>query len=265
GGSTQASDVSGYVGADASIHLQKLVSVDNGVNWWFQGTDDGNTLASAIGTDAAHVHNGTPTTIAGNTQVHYGFVVTNTSDAGLQPATGVTIDDATINFHYAFSGSLATGASKFYDFTGATSALGPHTNTATASETVSDGFGNSATPHDTDSATYNGLGIATPGLSKGYWANHSWTGVLGKTATDIVLGDSNMDNSANDTYDLKVNIAGAQQWDNSNATGDGRIILGGQLIAAQMNADQAHVTAAGLLTQGAKWLYTYGGQDAGNN
>jgi hypothetical protein len=111
--------------------------------------------------------------------------------------------------------------------------------------------------------------LATPGLSKGYWANHSFSPAIGATATKLVVGDSDLQNDADDNYDLTFGLSVGQALLNNSATGDARIIMGGQLVAAQLNADKAHVSdtgmVKGLLEQGAKWFFTNGGQDSGSN
>jgi hypothetical protein len=158
------------------------------------------------------------------------------------------------------NGVLDTDETWIFTATG-TAVKGTYTNTGTVTGDFTDACGITDDAQSTDTAGY--VTTATVGLSKGYWANHSWDGALG-TDNCIILGDGNLSKTANDGYDLTFDRAGALQMDNSNATGDARIILGGQLVAAQLNAYQAKVDPTGLLELGAKWFVTYGGQDVGN-
>ena len=153
-----------------------------------------------------------------------------------------------------FSLGTATGT---YNYSLTAGASGG-TNTATIAATVSDDYGHSMLVSADDSASYTTL-VATAGLSKGYWANHAWDS---HTSSTITLGDTNESYSkAGDKYAITFDSAGALQMDNSNTNGDARIILGGQLVAAQNNTYMNHVTATGLVDAGAKWFFQFGGQD----
>ena len=130
----------------------------------------------------------------------------------------------------------------------------------------------------TDTSDYTGHGQTLAGLTKGYWANHSWTGIDPST-TKLIFGDVNTDGVANDGAgtnsaetshldDLCLTIPVAQALANSPSTTDARIILASQLVAAQMNDyndakfDLAHggvtpgfeASPNGLIEEGVQWL-----------
>ena len=251
----------GYIGLDPHISLIKLTN----------------------GVDGAKV-------LAGQT-IHWTYDATNTGNVDL---TGVQVTDspsqnvtAITDLNHIYNtgdvnndGIMEVGETWHFQATGTainTSSLagGIYTNTATATTNdVTDDCGNSVQVSAQDGSSYTGLGIVS-GLSKGYWANHSWSGVdpnahydsHGVLSGTLILGDSNGvlagDGIANatDTFALTFDAPGAQLLDNSSTTGDARYILGGQLVAAELNSYQMHVTAKGLLGAGAEWFYKYGGQD----
>ena len=137
---------------------------------------------------------------------------------------------------------------------------------------------NPLTATATDTSDYTGHGQTLAGLTKGYWANHSWTGIDPST-TKLILGDVNTDGVANDGAgtntaetshldDLCLTIAVAQALANSSSTTDARIILASQLVAAQMNdyndakfdgthggiASGFEASPNGLIEEGVQWL-----------
>jgi len=141
-----------------------------------------------------------------------------------------------------------------------TAIQGAYSNIGTATGSFTDTAGDVGSDSANDGSSYTGLGAATPGLSKGYWANHSdlWSS---KASKCLIIGDSNLDGVANDCFDLGIVKAGAVLAANSSTTGDARVIMAGQAEAAQLNAYAAGVTANGLLDKAAEWFYLNGGQD----
>jgi hypothetical protein len=190
-----AYDSANYYGATPAINVEKLVSVDGGVNWYFTADDADDTIAnisSLTGIAAANLHIGTPTTLAG-ASVQFEVVVSNITDGGL----GMTLvsvsdhEDTTIvnlgNFTLGTTTLAAAGSSGDHEVSSVltlTALSGTQVDTATAGGTVTDSFGNTATPSDTDVASYNGLALATPGLTAGFWAQHTY-------AWDAYAGDNN--------------------------------------------------------------------------
>src|SRR4029453_11529861 len=114
-----------------------------------------------------------------------------------------------------------------------------------------------------DGSSYTGLGLATVGLSKGYCSTHESAWIL-KTATTLIIGDSDLDGTADDYRDLSIAHGGALQMLNSSAVSDARIIMGGQAGAAQLNAYAAGNSPFGLLDQAGKWFVAHGLQDKDN-
>jgi len=90
----------------------------------------------------------------------------------------------------------------------------------------------------------------------------------GKGDSGLLMGDLNHDGKANDAFDLFFDLASAQILANSSVSGDARIILASQAVAAQLNDyndwvyDQAHggVTSGftaspnGLISEAVQWL-----------
>ena len=226
-------DTGAYVGAQGDIVIDKVISVDNGLTW-SQG----------------------PVVAFQGLQLAYKVTVTDNSDSGLHVSgIGVTDSQATVT---GVVTSLAHGASDASNVYYATATGADGTNVASVTATVSDDYGHSMGLSDTDSASYTTV-QALAGLSKGYWANHTWDARVGST---ITLGDSDLSfNATGDKYAITFDKAGALAMDNSSATGDARIILGGQLVAAQLNTYMTGTTAKGLVDAGAKWFYSFGLQD----
>jgi uncharacterized repeat protein (TIGR01451 family) len=131
-------DPSHYFGADATIDVEKYVSIDGGANWVDADLATGPYLSS--GTDP-----------------QFKFVVTNTGNVDL---ANVTLTDSDFNIDGADKsvsiGALAAGASYELIYADAAWAAGQHTDTATASGEYTDDNGDTTTPTDTDDANYFG-------------------------------------------------------------------------------------------------------------
>ncbi len=128
-----ATDPSNYFGANPSLDVEKLVSVDGGATF----VDADNPTG--------------PFALSG-TNPQFKFVVTNTGNVAL---TNVNLTDSDFNLSLA-PFNLAVGGTYETTFTGATWQAGQHTNTATATSTYTDGGGNSKNLSDTDDANYFG-------------------------------------------------------------------------------------------------------------
>ncbi len=192
--STQMASTSVVVDQDPAINVEKLVSVDGGVNWYTlsdandsQG-DSGaatlNTIHKETGIALADLHYGTPvlTDHAGNPSPMYEFVITNTGNVDLD---NVKLSDSLYsNVSLPSNTSLAVGADTIVKITEPFQA-GDNLDTATAMGTIHSG---STTVTDTDNADYTGFQLGSAGLTQGFWANHSaaWDGKADTTWGNIV-------------------------------------------------------------------------------
>ena len=76
----------------------------------------------------------------------------------------------------------------------------------------------------------------------------------------LLMGDLNHDGLANDTQDLFFDLASAQVLANSSVSGDARVILGSQAVAAQLNEYKDYVlyghdtSPNGLINEAVQWL-----------
>jgi uncharacterized repeat protein (TIGR01451 family) len=270
---------------DPSINIEKLVSVDGGKTWYFQVVNgDSDDTASSInaaivaaGGTALNLVAGTPATLAG-ASVEYRVVVTNTGNVDL---SSVKVTDAPTGISFTVGGTLNVGKSELSNIVTSTAVAGTAANgyvvpdTATASGT----YDVSKTISDADTAGYTGLGPTTLGLTKGYWANHSWTGIEpSASGANLILGDVNDDGKANDApnnaaeinhshyNDLTISNTVAMALANSSTTTDARIVMANQLVAAQLNdyneakSDGSHLPTGtdaapnGLIEDAVLWL-----------
>ena len=154
----QSSTVSTGVSDTPAISVEKLVSADNGANWYFTADDANDTIAnisSLTGIPQADLHTGSAPATA-DSNVEFEVVVT---DTGNVTDTNVSVTDsadsvALDGINYTFGGndtlaSLAVGASTVSDVVATTAVIGTHTDTAMAT-----GTGAGTTVTDQDSATY---------------------------------------------------------------------------------------------------------------
>ena len=276
---------SGYFGVDPEILVDKKTNgIDHGLNllqgqaitWTYDVTlGAGNVdLTNIVLTD----DHGTPGTTAAATADDFhptAIMGDGTTTADSSHNIGDTNND----------GILETGETWHY-FATAVAGNTAYSNTVTVTAVTSidgqpvtqDACENPLTATATDTSDYTGHGQTLAGLTKGYWANHSWTGIDPST-TKLILGDVNTDGVANDGAgtntaetshldDLCLTVAVAQALANSSSTTDARIILASQLVAAQMNDyndakfDGTHggITSGfeaspnGLIEEGVQWL-----------
>jgi hypothetical protein len=318
---TQDSLAATYFGATAAINIEKLVSVDGGVNWWFKADDADDTIANIAaltGIDPTHLHIETsttfPTTIVG-APVMYEVVVTNGTDGGLSETITTLTDSTGLTFTFDHA-TLASGESEVSNIVTTTATTGLVTNTVDITGTVTDDCGDTASPTDSDSVNFTGLAPTLAGLTKGYWATHltlwdvgtgdekgagselnvtpqyNWDHSGGITLSAVtpsgpssnlglvkganngggdsglLLGDLNHNGLVDDTTDLFLDLASAQALANSSVSGDARIILASQLVAAQLNeyndivfdGGPSHIASGfdasptGLIEEAVQWL-----------
>jgi Ca2+-binding RTX toxin-like protein len=130
-----ATDEANYFGSDASIDVEKYVSVDGGTTWSDADTpEDGLKLSIGI-------------------SPRFKFVVTNTGNVALSNVDIVDSVYGDINLN----GSLGVGESKTYYYDNAPWNEGPHTNTATATGEFIDSAFTIDRATDVDDANYYGL------------------------------------------------------------------------------------------------------------
>lgn len=257
-------DASSYFGADPHITLDKKTNgVDHGLNifqgqavtWTYDVTNDGNVaLANVVVKD----DNGTP----GNTADD--FNATAITSGGLN--TGDT----------NFNGLFDPGETWHYQATGTTQ-LGSYTNIATATtDPYTDTAGHPRKPSATDSSDYEGF--SNKALTQGFWGSHSdaWdnvannegnptksavaSGVLSnldinpRTDGYLLLGDSNHNGIADDDHDLLISISLAKSIESASTSGDARLIMLQQAIAAQLNIDNGVAQPNNLIDEAVMWL-----------
>jgi len=195
------------------------------------------------------------------TDVKWTYTVTNTGNVDL---TGLAVTDNQPGVTPTLDLAHSTGAGDnvfnvgdvwVYTATG-TAVVGAYSNVGTAAAS----FGSTPVP-DTDGSNYTGT-FTEDGrpLTQGFWGSHSdaWdnagkignptksavaSGVLSSSdvnpRTDgyLLLGDSNGNGIADDAHDLKITIGLAKAIESSSTSGDARMIMLQQAIAAQLNID----------------------------
>ena len=271
-------DIGEYFGVVPEIIVDKTTNGVDGLNvfqgqaitWTYDvslGLNSNVSLANVVVTD----DNGTP----GNTADD--FILT--LDSGDTNGNGFL--DAGETWHYVANG-----------IAGATN----YTNTATVTgdtlvgEQVftADACGNSLVATDDDTSNYLVLTPSTT-LTQGYWGAHAtaWDGLANNNDKNIkisevnprtdgvLLGDLDHDGVADPgECTFFVSLAAAKAIESSSTTGDARIIMLQQAIAAQLNIYLNQTAANGgdpnliggaepndVITDAVKWLKTYGGQD----
>ncbi|HEY1933799.1 MAG TPA: SdrD B-like domain-containing protein [Acetobacteraceae bacterium] len=241
----------GLVQADASITLEKLVSVDGGASWVAAPTTSGEPI----------MLNDNP---AGSPE--YEFVVTNNGNVAL---SSVTLADSPLNIGALGNlGSLAVGASDTVVATG-TWAAGQNTDIATTTGTYI-GSGITSTPTATATGNYFG---AAPGVSVQKFVSvdggNTWvsapttagepTELAGGPAPEFEFVVTNTGNVAENVvvYDaphINSNSLGAVGTIASLAVGASNTIVGIGTWAGGQQSDVA--TAVGSYTDSSNFLTT---------
>ncbi|HEV2099626.1 MAG TPA: hypothetical protein VGR45_11965 [Stellaceae bacterium] len=178
------SDKAVYTAATPSINIEKLVSVNGGSTWFLiddhdHGTQDDIAFLESITVSGAHpftsanLSAGTPTVASGST-LSYEVVVTNTSTFN---ESGISVTDST-GLLFAVGSSLTAGKSEISTQATTGAVAGTNPDTVTVTGTASDNYGNTASVTDSDVAAYMTLFPQMPGLTAGFWAQHTeaWDG-----------------------------------------------------------------------------------------
>jgi hypothetical protein len=291
-------DPANYFGLAPSINVEKLVSVDGGTNWYFTVSagdtyDDVAYISSVTGIDSSHLHTGTPSTLAA-ASIQFEFVVTNTGNVDLSNIVLHDVNNATntaVDLNGAAAGtditigSLAANGPAYITTLTTTAALGiSNTDTATVTaDTITDSANNHVTPTDSDSASYTGTFIEQGGtLTQGFWGSHTdaWDGTSGHESNptksaynsgvlasldinprhdgNLLLGDTNHNGIADDAHDLLISDKLAAAIESSSTSGDARIIMLQQAIAAQLNIDNGKAEPNDLIDEAVMWLTKQG-------
>ncbi|RWL95844.1 MAG: hypothetical protein EOR68_19645 [Mesorhizobium sp.] len=262
-------DSSSYFGADPHITLDKKTNgIDHGLNifqgqavtWTYDVTNDGNVALTNV---VVKDDNGTP----GNTADD--FNATAITSGGFN--TGDT----------NFNNLLDPGETWHYKATG-TAQLGSYVNNATATtDAYTDTAGHPRTPSATDSSDYEGF--SNKALTQGFWGSHSdaWdnvannegnptksavaSGVLSSLDVNpridgyLLLGDSNGNGTADaGEHTLLISISLAKAIESSSTSGDARVIMLQQAIAAQLNIDNHVAQPNDLVGEAVMWLTKQG-------
>ncbi|AZO47943.1 MAG: hypothetical protein EOS54_24200 [Mesorhizobium sp.] len=269
----QDTDPSSYFGADPHITLDKKTNgVDHGLNifqgqpvtWTYDVKNDGNVaLSNVVVTD----DNGTPGI---GDDFHPAAILSGGFNSG----------DANQN------GLLDVGETWHYQATG-TAQLGGYVNNATATtDAYTDTAGHSRTPSATDSSDYEGY--SNKALTQGFWGSHTdaWDNIPGnegnptKSAVKsgvlssldvnpsvddpatvgvdeskyLLLGDANHNGLVDDDHNLWISISLAKSIESSSTSGDARVIMLQQAIAAQLNIDNGVAQPFNLIDEAVMWL-----------
>ncbi|RBP06395.1 putative repeat protein (TIGR01451 family) [Roseiarcus fermentans] len=255
----------------------ELVSTDGGVNWYAASGGCGGLSNSVISQDtgiaAADLHTGAPVASAG--PVEFEVLVVNSGNVDL---SSVSVHDSAAGLNVSLASSLL-GAGQSEESSIAT--LTPSQMGATIADTA------------TASGTYDGASVVTASSSASFqtpaattasrtasgWASASWTGV-DPSSSKLVLGDVNGGGVANDGptnaaetgnhdyNDLTFTASAAKSLLGASGSGDARVAVASQLVAAQMNLyndlafDQSHgglasgyeAAPSGLIEESVLWL-----------
>ncbi|MCA6122762.1 hypothetical protein J6500_12770 [Bradyrhizobium sp. WSM 1704] len=272
-----ATDTSGYTGVTPAIHIEKVttgvesVTIVNNVVTPHLATGDNLSLLAGYGVSWTY-------TVTNAGDVALSNIAVTDNQLGVSPAAVLQADHIHNVGDTNNDGLLDVGESWIFTASG-TTILGDYTNTGTATGQFTDTALHTATATDDDQSNYTGTFTEQGGtLTQGYWGSHTdaWDGVLGKesnptksgfkngdlSALDInprhdgnlLLGDSNGDGIANDAHNLLISNALASSILSSSTTGDARIIMLQQTIAAQLNIDNGKVQPNDLIDEAVMWL-----------
>jgi uncharacterized repeat protein (TIGR01451 family) len=257
------------VDQDPSINIEKLVSVDGGLNWYFSGdTDDTNyfnAIQTALGLGHT-LHLGSAPAVNAGYPVMFEVAVT---DNGNVTDHNLSVTDNT-GLHFALGADLAPGATELSTAATIVAQFGAANSSATTDTATVNGTTDTAgNVSDSDSATYHGLFVpGAPTFTQGYWNNftqHPWHNT---SANGVLLGDLNNDGKTDDyTYTdasggshtihestIFVPTDAAKAILAGSTVGDERVIMLAQAIAAQLNIDNHSSEPNDLITEAVNWL-----------
>lgn len=272
-----ASDGSGYTGVTPAIQIDKVttgvdsVTVVNGVvTSTHTSTGDGLSFLAGYGVTWTY-------TVTNAGDVALSTISVTDDQSGVTPTAvlqgGYNVGDANHN------GLLDVGESWIYTASG-TAILGNYSNIGTATGSFTDTALHTVNPTASDPSSYTGTFTEQGGtLTQGFWGSHTdaWDGVSGKesnptksaynsgvlSALDInprhdgflLLGDANGNGKADaGESTLLISDTLAASILSSSTTGDARVIMLQQTIAAQLNIDNGKVQPNDLIGEAVKWL-----------
>ncbi|WGR92980.1 hypothetical protein MTX26_24065 [Bradyrhizobium sp. ISRA443] len=273
-----ASDSSGYIGVNPAIAIDKVttgvdsVTVVNGVvTSMHTSTGDGLSFLAGYGVTWTY-------TVTNSGDVALANVAVTDDQPGVSPTAVLQGDHVHNVGDINDNGLLDVGESWIFTASG-TSVLGNYSNTGTASGSFTDTAHHTVTPTASDSSSYIGTFTEQGGtLTQGFWGSHTdaWDGTLGKESNstksayssgvlsaldvnprhdgNLLLGDSNHNGVADDAHDLLISDALAASILSSSTSGDARIIMLQQTIAAQLNIDNGKAEPNDLIDEAVMWL-----------
>jgi uncharacterized repeat protein (TIGR01451 family) len=296
------SDSASYFGLDPSITLNKLTNGSDGpdllqgqaITWTYDVTNDGNVDLTGVSVSDSP---GQTITAINGTGIYSGF---NSGDTNHD---GVFTQGET--WHFQATGTAGTG---LYTNT-ATATTAAVTDDCGESVTPTATDGSSYTGHaravegltkgywathltlwDVYNGDEKGSGSEINVAGKYDWNKDLSTtnvvqsdltstgpssslGLVKTTSKDsgLLMGDLNHDGLVNDGCDLFFDLTSAQLLANNSVSGDARIILASQAVAAQLNEYQGYVNYGhdtspnGLLSEAAQWLKGLGPLSNGNS
>jgi hypothetical protein len=240
------SNGSSYFGADPEIAINKVtisgiqsgdginVLAGAGLHWQYTVSNIGNEpLSNVILTDdkLGTLYNGTLANTAGY------------DSQGLK--VGVTLVGDTNSDHI-----LQQSETWIFTASG-TATTGIYTNTGTASGSFTDTAVHAGTDTEHDSSGYNAFSGSA--LTQGYWGSHTWTYSTDKTGY-LLLGDSNGNGKVDDAHDLWISVPLGKKLESLSTTGDARVIMLQQTIAAQLNIDNHTPQPFNVIDESVMWL-----------
>ena len=279
-------DPANYFGATQGLTIDKQVSIDGGATWHDVGSATDNPYALVGSTVEFRVVVTNTSNLLDET-----IGVTDNNPAGTFTFGGAS--SVTLHAGASATSDVLTTTAVLGSNTDTATATGTETDSAgdigtvkvsdTAtyvglkpdlqSEYLTKGFwSNHVFTYDGDGADKIGdnwwSGTAAPKSNpygnegQLYFSSTSTKDVISQSSdlnlnkTYVVLGDTNLDGSANDGHDLQLKIADAATLMTTSTTGDARIILASQAYASQLNDYNLHGEPNGLLEAAVKWLTT---------
>ncbi|VIO72263.1 hypothetical protein CI1B_39070 [Bradyrhizobium ivorense] len=272
-----ASDTSGYTGVNPAIHIEKVttgvdsVTIVNNVVTPHLATGDGLSFLAGYGVTWTY-------TVTNAGDVPLSNIAVTDNQPGISPTAVLQADHVHNVGDANNNGLLDLGESWTFTASG-TAILGDYSNTGMAGGSFTDTALHTALPTDDDVSSYTGTFTEQGGtLTQGFWGSHTdaWDGSSAKVSNptnsafksgvlsaldinprhdgNLLLGDSNGDGIANDAHNLLISNTLAASILSSSTTGDARIIMLQQTIAAQLNIDNGKVQPNDMIDEAVMWL-----------